>query len=561
MSCAAAAPAAATDADLDRFKAEIDAFIGRLAPTTNGVVRWVASDAYDLRRDGDALIAVINNISLSLGSGGDRLVIDGIEIRQVGQKENGKLIELAMQLPKAMILKEADGAETRITLQNATASAAIEAQSGRGRESTVKIASARLEQADTGARVTFGPLSLSSTLNSEADQSWSGPVELAVRDLEFSLPQVPVAGGISGIAFHGRSAGPSLERIDRLRETIDGMGAADGQPSDARAAAIFAALSSLAAPFSSIAGDLAVDGVAARGITGEPLMALAKAGVTISLTGLDGTEAGLRFAVRHDGLELAPSILDPSKVPHRARFDLAVEHISTEALARLLRAAGTIAEADGRDENEPKQRQAIEQILGAAALLNPTLQVQDIAVDTADFGIQLTGEATGSLLAPTDYTAVGDVAVRGFENITKFSSGSGFAEYLPVLKELGQQQEASDGMPRTLFHLASAPPKWLTINGNDVDAWFDGPDVQANKPRTLLLADPPMEGEDIRRVQRALTAAKFAVDEDGVYRSGTAGAVARFQKQNGMNVSGVVDAATRQRLGISAPGSRQGGRN
>ena len=52
-----------------------------------------------------------------------------------------------------------------------------------------------------------------------------------------------------------------------------------------------------------------------------------------------------------------------------------------------------------------------------------------------------------------------------------------------------------------------------------------------------------------RGVQRALAAAKIAVDQDGVYSSATAGAVARFQKQNGINVSGVVDAATRQRLG------------
>jgi peptidoglycan hydrolase-like protein with peptidoglycan-binding domain len=70
-----------------------------------------------------------------------------------------------------------------------------------------------------------------------------------------------------------------------------------------------------------------------------------------------------------------------------------------------------------------------------------------------------------------------------------------------------------------------------------------------------------MRGEDVKRVQRALAAAKIAVDEDGVYSSGTAGAVARFQKQNGINVSGVVDAATRQRLAISAQGLRQGGRN
>jgi peptidoglycan hydrolase-like protein with peptidoglycan-binding domain len=51
------------------------------------------------------------------------------------------------------------------------------------------------------------------------------------------------------------------------------------------------------------------------------------------------------------------------------------------------------------------------------------------------------------------------------------------------------------------------------------------------------------------------------VEEDGEYNSATAAAVARFQKQKGLNVSGAVDAATRQRLGGAADPLRQGGRN
>ena len=559
--CAMAVPAVAADADLERFKAEIESFVGRLAPSTNGVVRSAASDAYDLRSDGDTLVAVINNISLSLGTSGDRLALDRIEIRQVGQKEGGKLIELGLQLPRQMTLKEADGAETMITLQNATANALVEAQSGRGRETVVAIAGARLEQTNTGARVSIGPLSLASKLSAEPDGGWSGPVDFEIRNLDFSLPQLPLSGGISGIAFHGRSAGPSIERIDRLRETIDRVRAADGQPSEARAAALLAALSSMAAPFSSISGDFLVDGLTARDVAGDAFVSLAAAEITIAITGLDSAEAALRFSLRHDGLELSPSILEPSKVPRRARFDLGIEHISTAALAQLLRAAGTIAEADGKDEKEPRQRQAFGQILGAAALLNPTFRIHDFAVDTADFGIDLTAEATGSLLAPTEYTATGELAVRGFDNLAKLGPQLPFLEYLPVLEELGKAQTASDGTQRTMFRLASAPPKWLTINGNDVAAWFDRPEERPDQPRKLALSDPPMRGEDVERVQRALAAGKIAVDEDGVYSSGTAGAVARFQKQSGINVSGVVDAATRQRLAISAQGPRQGGRN
>ena len=63
-----------------------------------------------------------------------------------------------------------------------------------------------------------------------------------------------------------------------------------------------------------------------------------------------------------------------------------------------------------------------------------------------------------------------------------------------------------------------------------------------------------MEGADVGAVQRALAAAKAAgVPQSGVYDGATAAAVARYQKQAGINVSGAVDAATRDRLGIKPP--------
>ena len=70
-----------------------------------------------------------------------------------------------------------------------------------------------------------------------------------------------------------------------------------------------------------------------------------------------------------------------------------------------------------------------------------------------------------------------------------------------------------------------------------------------------------MQGADVKNVQRALAAAKLPVDQDGIYRPSTAAVVARFQKQKGLNVSGVVDAATRRALGLNAPAPRPGERN
>jgi hypothetical protein len=200
-------------------------------------------------------------------------------------------------------------------------------------------------------------------------------------------------------------------------------------------------------------------------------------------------------------------------------------------------------------------------MLGAVSVLNPTFHIYDIAVDTEDVGVDLTAEAKGSPLAPKGYNAAGELVVRGFDAIPRLSAGTPFAEYLPVLKELGVEEKAPDGSPRLDFHLASAWPKWITINGNDVSAWFDGAEAKGGQPRVLKPSDPPMQGNDVKSLQRALAGAKVTVEQAGVYNSSTAAAVARFQKQNGMNVNGVVDGATRQRLGLAAEAPRQGGRN
>ena len=165
VALALAAPGRAAQPDLDRFKAEIDAFIGRLGPTSNGVVRWAGSDPYEIRREGDALVAVIDHARLSFGTPEPgQLALDRIEIRLVGQKEEGRLIELALSLPKKPTLVEPGGSETLITLEGARADAVIEAESGRGRETAVTIAGARIDQPKTGTWVSVGPISMESKL-------------------------------------------------------------------------------------------------------------------------------------------------------------------------------------------------------------------------------------------------------------------------------------------------------------------------------------------------------------------------------------------------------------
>jgi hypothetical protein len=558
--------ARSAEPDVDRFRTEIDAFIGRLGPSSNGAVKWLGSDPFEVRRDGEALLAIIENARLSLDTPEPgQLVLDRVEIREIARKDEGKLIELALTLPKNIILRETDGTETKINLTGATADTVVEAESGRGRETLVEIASARIDHPKTGTWVGFGPLSMSSKLVAEPNGGWSGPVEFEVKGIEYFLPQGPVDGAIDRLAFAGKSAGPRLNELDKLRHAIDQLQADDSKSPQARGAAFLVTLSSISEPFSTIRGELALEGLTVRSVTGETLVALAKVGSTTEVTGLDTEQAALRFSISHQGLDLAPSLLENWKVPRRAVFDFGVADLSTQALTNLLHAVITATDqrvsGEGESEGEANKQQALQQALGAAAMLNPTFHVYDIAIDTEGVGVDLTAAAHGSPFAPKGYTASGDLAVRGFDAIPKLSGGIPFAEYLPVLREIGVERTAPDGTPRLQFHLTSAPTNWIAINENDVSAWFDGTESAAGQPRLLKPSDPPMRGNDVKGVQRALANAKISVEQDGEYNSATAGAVARFQKQNGLNVSGVVDAATRRRLGGSGDPLRQGGRN
>ena len=480
---APAPPAAAAD-DLDRFKSEIDRFVGRLGPTTNGVVKWEGSDPLAIRVEGDARVAVITNLRLSLSSPEvDRLAFDRVEIRQTGRSEDGKLIELAILLPKQGTLDEADGTHIEIALTEARATAVVEALSGRGRDIAIDIAKARIEQPKTGAWIGFGPLSMTSRLVGEPDGGWSEPVDLEAREVEFSFPQGP-SGVIGRAAFNGKSSGPRLESLERLRDALDMLQTGE------RAAPLdrfWATLQESPALFGTIRGEAAVEGLTVRGTTAETLVSLTKAEIATQATGLDGDTAAIGFSIREEGLELAPTLLDAARIPRRAVIDLGLGNLSTTALRGLLAAAGPEPE-DSSVGQTPGPPQATQQLFAAIALLDPVLRIRQISVDTRDFGIGLTGETRGSLLASASKVhAEADLVVRGFDAIPPVGMDSPLAEYLPVLREMGVESKAPDGTRRVQFHLASSPPQPITVNGNDISAWFGARPIKA-RPTAIFEA-------------------------------------------------------------------------
>ena len=66
--------------------------------------------------------------------------------------------------------------------------------------------------------------------------------------------------------------------------------------------------------------------------------------------------------------------------------------------------------------------------------------------------------------------------------------------------------------------------------------------------RTLKLSAPMMQGEDVRALQKALAAAGFPVDADGVFGQQSADAVRAFQQRSGLTADGIAGNATYAKL-------------
>jgi peptidoglycan hydrolase-like protein with peptidoglycan-binding domain len=99
---------------------------------------------------------------------------------------------------------------------------------------------------------------------------------------------------------------------------------------------------------------------------------------------------------------------------------------------------------------------------------------------------------------------------------------------------------------RALF-LGKPWQSFLTYEGTGQEVTGE---IIAEAPRTLKLTEPMMQGEDVRRVQKALKAAGINIEPDGFFGNDTDKAVRQFQQQKGLTVDGIVGAETRRILGV-----------
>ncbi|MEG4408522.1 glycoside hydrolase family protein [Microcoleus sp. MON2_D5] len=99
---------------------------------------------------------------------------------------------------------------------------------------------------------------------------------------------------------------------------------------------------------------------------------------------------------------------------------------------------------------------------------------------------------------------------------------------------------------RSLF-LGKPWQSFLTYEGTGEEVTGE---TISEAPRTLKLTEPMMQGEDVRRVQKALKAAGINLEPDGFFGNDTDKAVRQFQQQKGLMADGVVGAQTRKELGL-----------
>jgi hypothetical protein len=229
-------------------------------------------------------------------------------------------------------------------------------------------------------------------------------------------------------------------------------------------------------------------------------------------------------------------------VPHRVSLGLSLAGIPGEQLRRIVEA---ISRADP-SAPETERQSAMQQVIAMGLLLAPALRFSPLTIDWQNTSIEATGTAKGAILSTAGYSVVGDVTVRGFDGLRDIVAALRERDYLPLLKFLAVTEDDGKALK---FHAAWSRTG-TTVNGTNIASWFA---PAHGEPRLLRLEAPPLSGDDVRAVQNAVKNNRVEPFRDGVYDTATALAVARFQKDAGLDANGVVDASTREKLDIRPP--------
>jgi hypothetical protein len=538
------------------LKTEIDSYIHRMEASTGGRLHWDGADSFEVKDSGDTATATIANAALSFRKEpGDQkplvsVTLDRIEIRRAPATTGANLTEYAISLPASSTVTGSDGTEVTVSLKDGRMTFTLEAPGDHQRTVAVTLAGGRIGQKDHKDYLGFGVLASSWKIVRTDGGGWRAPLDFELKGVEFLFADAPLAGSVDRISYAGEALGPNLSELDAMRDKMAEIREQDSP--EQKVAGWLGLLPKLVTVFSSSKGDLTVENITAKKSDGDTQVTLKKANFGGGLSGLDGEKATLSVTFGYEGLTLAPSLLAEVRVPQRGVIDLALEDIATSAL-RTLAEAGSKATPGASDE---ARQQATQLLMVTAMSLNPVLRLREAGVDFKNVKISATGEAKRAPPMPIGYSATGDIVIRSFDALSDIVTGNLGRAYLPLLKFIGATETTTDGAPVVKFHLTSGIGQTIAANGSNLSAWFNthaSSNLGPTQQRTLQLADPPMTGDDVRAVQQALSADKQAGLLAGTYDTATALAVAQFQKNSGLNIDGVVDARTRDKLGVKPP--------
>jgi hypothetical protein len=297
-------------------------------------------------------------------------------------------------------------------------------------------------------------------------------------------------------------------------------------------------------------GELTVEGITAKQPDGETLVALKKVTLAGALGGLGGNAGALRLTIVHEGLTLAPSLLPAPQVPRRVVIDFGLEAIDGGVLRKIAETAAKLSP----DASDDERRQTTIQILALTMSLQPVFRLYEAAVDFRDVSVEASGEAKRAPPAPIGFATTADIAVHNFDGLSEVLTSPNDRAEASLLKFIGEPGSNAAGDSVLKFHVTWGLGDPFKINGNDFSQRYVGSPANprpppSGEPRVLRPTGPPLTGDDVRAVQKALGVSKT----NGVYDTTTALAVMRFQKANGLDVNGVVDGSVRDKLGITLP--------
>ncbi|HLJ64332.1 MAG TPA: peptidoglycan-binding domain-containing protein [Stellaceae bacterium] len=465
--------------------------------------------------------------------------VGAFSITKVGEREGGRIIDTTIAGPERVegnIL----GNEVSAALTHARGSAAIDTERGRSVKTRFDIDGMTVQIPDAKGQVAIVKAWSEGGLDLDAKGAWVTSTTGGLEHIEIMFDGVSPGSTsnrvmIDGMAFESHSNGANFTAYQHFIDNLGKLGDTPGQTPDGN---IFA---NLTAGLHEAGTGVKLTGIKMEGISNQAdaeTATIKSLELKTVVSGIDQKAASLRLIYQHEDFAAASAPADIASVlPRRTHFDLEIGDIDTQELMNAL--------VGGKD--------ATGAVAVMAVVAKAQLLVHDLSLEGDAASLSAKGEARFSSGTPLNLTGEGDVLVRGIQAIADLQNpfSAEISDILPIFEALGSpQQNPQHGDKELRYRIEATPAGELLVNGADLSVLVGAEEAPADKAgqRALLPRDPAMEGEDVKKIQKALLDRHLLTDLTGRYDPTTAAAVIRFQKQVKLNADGVVNEATRAAL-------------